>query len=183
MTRPNPKDYPFNYVIHDANWESNDPPHDCSTYIDAESLIDSYFDEYFIDDDWDDESIRYHLLETGGANNKTKIVWKSQEAAERFEHDRPEIWDEKYGDPPDAIRARVTSDAVAIIERRRDAFEAALEKWRESELFGDAGYQQSSDDEDEFGELCPFCGSSRIGGVGTGTQHCHKCKTTYDVDE
>lgn len=30
---------------------------------------------------------------------------------------------------------------------------------------------------------CPYCGSSRLGGIGSGTVHCYNCQTSFDEDE
>lgn len=162
MEYPNPKDYPFNYVI---EW-ADDETEEFENYPDAESFIDAWCDAYHLDEGWREG---YELPSDwhgrDGSDYHFKVIWKSPDDAKQLELDLLRIQDEEFGDPLDEMRRRYELGHGFLI-RERKAFDAAVEEARDEAIITESG--ASSEDtgeehvEDDYDpdedDVCAFCG-------------------------
>ena len=151
--QPNSKDFPFNYEVQFIDGDT----HALASYPEVESFIDSWCDDYYIEEEWDYSHSAVVPFDVG------KIVWKSKAAAEQLEADRSRIQDEEFGDPLEEMDRRLKRDAIAVIIRKTDAYEEAIEDHAAASYAETAGVPdpetERESDSDEEQDYCPFCGA------------------------
>lgn len=176
MNKPNPHDYPFDYVVDlgpDQRGELQD-------YRDVIAFVNRYFPDSCIDEIWSNsEDSPFHCFFSGSTQ---KVIWRNAEYPARLESDRNAIfWDEAFGDPMEELQRRIDEGAIGTIERRRTAYEKAMNNWY-CEQYGerddseaDDSCLQNDDANSQSDWSCPFC-AEELNASGS-------CRTHGDVND
>lgn len=148
MPRPNPKTYPFNYLVHEGNDSKN-----FATFVEADDYVRTTYPDGVHEELWStDEGSKLKRLPWREFDDPHKYVWQSAIAVEQFarlnnhfvagnlqaakqfliEEVGDEIGGEEF-EEFDQLAAFVMGHTYCSIERRRDAYEAAMKEWEAAE--------------------------------------------------
>lgn len=166
MARPNPKTYPFNYLVH-----AGDAHQEFVTYPEAADYVSQTYPTAVMEEHWScDAESRFKSLPWSEFDDPHKYAWTSLECAEQFakldslllanETDAAQQYlsgelgvalDSGTFEPLEQLAAFIFANCVCAIERRRDAYEAAMQEFNASQDDGaqQDGAQQGESQQDE----------------------------------
>lgn len=181
--RLDPKDFPFNYVVHCTDTEGKYQSVDFAKYYDAEGFISSNFPELEVDSQFGEMDASGSSYWSG--HEYSKIAWSKEGKAKHLEL-RAEFEHGDYTkDGEDIIALMMDLEGSQVrLERKRDAYdEACLEAAVLDEfLDDDADYDEEEDD--VYG-LCPVCSSEEIALISGSKMRCrcYECHQTFAITE
>lgn len=144
VARPNPKTYPFNYIVHEGDTST-----EFATYVEAEEYVKQKYVDGHHEHFWStDRGSRLTRLPWSEFADPHKYVWTSESVAERFAQLDDLVKAQKLDEAKTFIAADVGEDSTSdefepldqlaalvfrhthcAIERRRDAYEAAMDEF------------------------------------------------------